>query len=237
MIEAIIGRETPRRRLMITVGERHAAIGNDYSVPQTVSRQQCLLQIDGDNITVTNLKPEASPIFVNGMEVISKVITASDHLQIGKGIYNVDIQQVLDAISKMPNPEGMYSITHLREVWDGYENTKRKMMETESRKNAIKGLGSVFMMLGAAVSFMLEDVGNAIRIVFVVIALALTLVWIIPAFKSGTSMQVRMDELNKQLRQKYICPNPECQQFLGLKSVDELLRARKCPHCKSKFSE
>ena len=237
MTEAIIGRESGRRRLMITMGERSTTIGGDYSVPQTISRQQCLLQIDGDSITVTNLKPEASPIFVNGLEVISKVIGPTDRLQIGKGVYTVDLPCVIDAIKNMPNPDGVYSISHLRTIWETYEADKRKMMENESRKNAIKGLGSVFMMLGAAVSFMLEDVGSAIRIIFVIIALLLTLIWIIPSFKKGTSMQVRMDELNKQMRQKYICPNPECQQSLGLKPYDELLRAHKCPFCKSKFQE
>ena len=41
----------------------------------------------------------------------------------------------------------------------------------------------------------------------------------------------------EEVRQKYICPNPECQQSLGLKPYDELLRAHKCPFCKSKFQE
>ena len=234
MMEAIIGREPNRRRLMITVGGKTTTIGADMSVPQDISRQQFRLMFDNGTITLTNLKPETTPIYINGLETISQVVTATDRLQIGYDLYSVDLAKVIDAIEHMPKPSVIYSIGHLKKVWEDYEATKLKMMDNENRKNAIKGLASVISMAGTIVAIMLPGTRSILVIIAASISIVLALMWIVPSFRRGSSIQARVDELNKQLRRDYVCPN--CHHFLG-KPYSEIVQIGKCPKCNSKFQE
>ena len=238
MIEAIIGRESTRRRLSIIVGDQTTTIGNDYSVPQTVSRQQCCLIFDGDKISVTNLKPENTPIFVDGVEVIWKTIDSKSRVQIGHGFYNVDLAKIKEAIDALPQPTAEYSIGHLRQVWDTYNKTKLDMQVRESRKTTLRSLGSVFMMLGGLLAaIMPTGASSGWRITFIGIGLVIMIALLIPGFRSRSSLAVRRDELDNQLRKDYSCPNPKCKRFFGFTPYDEIRYLNACPRCRCKYHE
>ncbi|MBQ7280432.1 MAG: hypothetical protein IJR13_06915 [Bacteroidales bacterium] len=236
MIEAIIGREPGRRRLQIIVGEKTTTIGNDMSVPQDISRRQFRLQMDGETLILTNLKPETTPIYINGLEAVSQPVTLSDRVQIGYDLYGVDIAAVVEAIKKMPKPAVIYSIGHLKKVWEDYQTTKLKMMDNENRKNAVKGLASVVSMAGTIVAIVIPNTRSILIIIAASISIILALMWILPSFKRGSSIQARVEELNKQLKQDYVCPNPDCHHFLG-KPYEEIVNIGKCPKCNSRFQE
>ena len=72
-MEIIIGREEGARRLHCIAGGREFNLGVAGSVPTSVSRKHCKLVINGDRLSIENLK-DLNVTFVDGNQVFSKVI-------------------------------------------------------------------------------------------------------------------------------------------------------------------
>ena len=96
-MELIIGRESSSpqsigRRLQIeSSSKKKYHLGEQDSVPQTVSRQHCKIVVNNDrSMVLFNLNPN-NITFVNGNQVQEKAIDMTDSIELGSDHYNLDL--------------------------------------------------------------------------------------------------------------------------------------------------
>ena len=102
----LIGRESDNGRLLVSLmingTAKTAAMGSAGSVPNCVSRckpaegvAHCKIVIDGGgNMTIVNMKP-ANVTYVNGVEIVSKRISESSNVELGKDRYRLNVDSML----------------------------------------------------------------------------------------------------------------------------------------------
>jgi len=241
MIEAIIGREQGKRRLLVKVGTQAYPLGSENNVPNSVSRTHCKLIIDGNRIKVINLKPNDNAVYVDGNEIESKNITENSTLQLGEDRYEVNLKTVIAVARKLsgenppPPPVKEYSVLPLKDIWEEYESTRLEMQLTESKKNNIQKLGGICSSCGILFMF-IEGMGN-LRFVLTGLSILIALVFFVRGLSSSSSLVLKLSELDKEFRKRYICPNPKCKHFIGNIPYDVLRTNTKCPHCGCKYKE
>ena len=82
-MEIIIGRNAQTGQLSLTMGQQIKNIGAANSVPRSVSRRHCRVQVlPNGNYTIENLKME-NDTFVNGSPIFTKTVTSSDVVELG----------------------------------------------------------------------------------------------------------------------------------------------------------
>lgn len=237
--ELILGRESGARRLHIVVNGKDCYYGAAGSVPNNVSRQHCKLVLEADgSCIVTNLNPE-NITYVNGLAVASKRIDPKkDRVELGSGRYLLAVSVILKALLGDKEPPKTYSIAHLEKVWDEYHDTKLDMQIKERKAGAIRSVTGVFSMAAVACGFIpgIAEL-TALRILLYAIGLLLAVYFFVKLYRSSSEQPKILDALDKKFRSNYVCPNPECGQFMGYQPYDELKKKPACPCCKSKFAE
>lgn len=241
-MDIIIGREsgTTAPRLCIKQGDKSFFLGAPGSVPKTVSRSHCLLQITGDQMTISNVS-DSNSVFVNGLEYKTKTISKNDLIELGPERYRLAITEVLALCqrgTKQQNP-GMevktFHIAHLKNIWEQYINNKDRIQKRDSDVSALRGLPSVLSMSALAAGLLVKEMDDTFRAILITCALLLTIVFTYIAFKNGRNKPTLVRELDEKFQDEYICPN--CKHFLGQKSYKMVLKDGGCPWCKSKFVE
>lgn len=239
-MDLIIGREsgstTPR--LCITQGEKTFYIGAPGSVPKTVSRRHCRLQIEKDDgMTISNVSDQ-NTLFVNGLEYKAKMITKSDLVELGSEHYQLDVQAILTMLKRGPAKPGnadeppTYHISHLRTIWENYSMEKMDIQVSQGKINAASTIPGVLSMVSIALSFVFTD---AVRIVFISIAAFLAIAFAIVRLNNADKIPMRQKALDERFQDDYVCPH--CKRFLGNQSFKLILKNGGCPWCKSKFIE
>lgn len=237
-MEIILGRESGNNRLHITVDNKEGNLGKAGSVPMSVSRQHCKLTIDAKgNYTLTNLKP-TNITYVNGLQIASKHITPNDHVELGSDRYQLNLKELLEAVKKSGNSNGggEYSISHLQKVWEEYNTAKLNMQIQERRANAISSITGLFSMASIALGF-IQGIPTEIRVLLYAVAIALAVYFFVARYRSSEAMPKRSAEIDKKFHEQYVCPNPDCQKFLGYQPYDDLKKNIGCPQCKAKYVE
>ena len=141
------------------------AVGEVGSVPGSVSRcnpsegiGHCEIRINEEGTMVlVNLKPH-NVTYVNGTEIVSKKITSDSVVELGLDKYVLDLSLVLKAAEtiareeesavedKQEKPlkkgkikdEQVYSIIHLKDVWDKYHNDLLTLQKKQKNLALIK---------------------------------------------------------------------------------------------------
>lgn len=246
----LVGKEPDKGRLLVSVkinGQpKTAAIGLPDSVPNTVSR--CMAQQDvahcsidvapGGTMTVINLKPR-NVTFVNGVEVIKKVIKESDSIALGKDRYAVNLQEVLATASKIidvvaPPPPVTVSIKPLEAVWDEYDTYLTNQKIANGRFAALASASGLFT-IGSFVLTAVPNVNPNIRYVMYGIAFILILVTIVKRLHDATRLPRQQKEALQRFQKQYACPS--CHHFVGNLPYDLLRQNKSCPYCRCKWTE
>lgn len=228
MVEIIVGRDPDTGRLKLLVGKQMGLTGEPGSVPQTVSRQHCSLQLQDDgSYLLTNLKAE-NVTYVNGMAYEKKVVGAADRVELGPDRFPLDWAKVEQAI---PTSEREVDIRPLKQVWDDYEGFIMKSRIDERKFNNQRQVIGLLTM-GAMALGMLTGRSTPLLLPVYVVAIALGVYFFLKANKKATQMPKVQDEAKKLFHKKYVCP--ECGRYLG-QDYDLLVQGRSCPYCRVKF--
>lgn len=234
-MELFIGREPETfesvgGRLQITLSNIKRYIGAEKSVPNCVSRQQhCKIVIKKDgSMSLVNLKPN-NITYVNGLEAVKTTITESDIVELGCNRYKLDLKEVLKAVDDII-PK-VYDISHLKVVWEKYQQDKLDLQIKQSRSAAIQSITGILSMFSIACGFIPGT--EKIRPVLYGIAIVLAIIFFIYRLRHAGENVIQLKELDDQFRKDYVCPNPDCHHFLGYIPFDELVKqAKSCNVCK-----
>lgn len=242
MIEAIIGREHGSNRLVMSItGGKVVPLSAPGVVPNTVSSKHCQLKVDDDGVwTLVNIK-SALYTYVNGMQIESKRIQPDSRVELGVDHFAVDMPKVKKIVGDLL-PK-VYSIKHLQTVWDEYHGTQLKMQLDEKRKNTnrmltgvLSPISMILFILPMVMNTEMPPIVNALRLILAA-AMALMALYFYIQSRRGLKNDIilRMDRLNDEFQQKYLCPNPDCHHFLGNQSYRLLTQHGTCPYCRCKF--
>lgn len=238
-MDIIIGRESGAAapRLCIKQGDKSFFLGAPGSVPKTVSRSHCLLQITDDQMTISNVS-DSNSVFVNGLEYKTKTISKSDLIELGPERYRLDLSEVLALIQNgakqlnSGNEAKTYHIAHLKNIWDNYSQGKMDIQIRQGKFNAVSAIPGVLSMVSIALSFVFTD---SIRIVFISIAAILAIAFAIVRINNAGKIPLKQKEMDERFQDDYVCPH--CKHFLGNQNYKLVLKNGGCPWCKSKFLE
>ena len=241
-MDIIVGRESgvAQPRLTVKVGGTTKFIGTPGSVPKSVSRSHCRIEVDEcNNIKVSNVADQ-NTLYINGLEYKSKTVVKSDLIELGADRYVLDLNAVLESLTAAPSPApapknnasvaNVYDISPLKKVWDEYSKARLNMQIKERKVNALSAIPGVLSMVSIALSFV-----EGLRGVFITVAAVFALSFALIRFKSAANVPLLQKELDEKFQDDYICPH--CSHFLGNQRYELVLKNGVCPRCKSKFKE
>lgn len=252
----LIGKEPGRGRLQITVKEsgKSAYLGGDGSVPACVSRcipaegvAHAIFKIEKDGVmTLTNGKQQ-NVTYVNGAEIASKRVTQADKVQLGKDRFEVNLSLVMQLAEKIvsatkqrdtsaeakPRQDKTYNIAHLEYIWKGLQNDIKKIQEKQKRINLIRSGCGVFTMCAMPCIFLFGPVGYVMTGIGI-----LGNIYSFVGLKNDDKEE-EAARLTEEFQDRYVCPNPECNKFLGMMSYKLLKRQyfMHCPFCGCEYIE
>ena len=238
-MELIIGRESSSpqsiggRLHVISSSKKEYFIGLEGSVPKTVSRQHCKVIIDSDgNMVLVNLKP-TNITFINGVEAVQKSIVKTDMIELGSERFKLELKAILDMISsEIPKT---YNISHLKAVWEKYDQAKTEIQVQRDKSAAIQSVTGILSMASIACGF-IPSIPIGVRGFLYAIAIVLAVVFFVYRIKHAGEFVHQLKELDEQFHKDYVCPNPQCQRFLGNLPYDDLVKQTKsCFVCKAEY--
>ncbi len=207
------------------------------------------------NITLSNMKSQ-NVTFVNGSEIASKRITLSNTVELGKDRYSLNLPIIIETAKKIvgvpippPQPPQQetkkFNISHLERVWDDFHDKGLEIKKRQKEQGIYASLPMFFTMGGGAVTFVLsfilgDEYKAEIQILsgILVVAGLIMLAYSFTRRKNDTSIE-DLEQISEDFQLRYVCPNPDCNKFLGAisyKLLKNQLRSHKdqkmyCPRC------
>lgn len=234
MIDLLVGRESgvENPRLAIYVNGQVLYHGAPGSVPKNVSRKHCHIIIGNDAILTVEDITDNNFLFINGTECKKKSgVKITDTIELGPSKYRLDTQ----AIAKVVSLNQSFSIKHLEDVFNTYQKTKFDLQVKERKLNAISAFPGIMTMISIGAAFFFQN--QYIRIWSVVFAAVFGLIFALIRFKYAKGIPLQNRKYDDEFREKYVCPNPACNRYLGQTPYKELIKNRSCPYCKSNFTD
>ena len=226
--------------------QKVVTLGEKGSVPKTVSRckpndgmAHCKIVIDQKgNMTLHNMKEE-NVTFVNGVEIESKRIAMDSQVKLGANLFEINVKAILEAVSKalgsIPKPPKEYSIKHLEEVWETYHSSLLRIRTRQKNIGLLRSIPMIFSMLGGLIMAFVGPEYRYIPMIFTIIAVV---VMIYGFYRSLTDKSIEETEkLTEYFQNNYVCPNEECQHFMGNQPYNVIRKNKTCPYCRSKYTE
>lgn len=224
-MEVTIGRDQSLRRLAVVRDGKAQMVGQPGSVPMDVSRQHASFSsIDDVRWRLKNLN-NLNVTFVNGVAVEEKIVTEADKIELGQSHFFVDWKVV-----KGPKVETV-DIRPLQRVWEWYEETQLEMREKERKTQNIQRLGGILSTCG--ILFVAAEGLGFIRFVLMGFSVLIAIFFFIRGFSPDSSLNLKMNELNKDFRKRYTCP--KCGHYMGNEPYDVLIQNEGCKFCKARF--
>ena len=229
-MELIIGRDATTSQLRITMGQQSKAFGAMGSVPMTVSRQHCSLNILSDgSYKITNLKPQ-NVTFVNGVEVMAKTITDKDRIELGPSKFQVSWDWIKSFIPQMVD------FRPLKSVWEEYDEHKLDQQIADRKFNSLRGVTGLITMGAIALSIIFPEFRETpLYIGLYLLGILITVGFTIKAYQDSSKGPMKQKKLTEGFQQHYVCPH--CHHFLGFQSYEVLMQNETCPYCKAKIKK
>lgn len=202
----------------------------------TVSRKHCKVTQNSDGTyTIENISQNGTK--VNGVNIIRTSATLDSILELGP-IFKATLRELIgdsSEVSQSQQPKKevkTYNISHLKYVWDDYNNKNIEAAEKQRKINLTRtGLG-IFTMCAMPTIFFLGPIGYV-----------LTGIGVLGNIYSFAGMKNSESTLERQQRQEafddaWVCPNPECGRTIPAKNYRMLVKNhRSCLYCKCKYIE
>ena len=226
-MEIIIGRDQSTRQLNVVKDGNSRLYGQPNSVPMDISRHHISLQPAGPGKWQIKNLTEHNVTFVNGIAIESKTISENDKIELGNSHY-------LFSWAALQEPkEETIDIRPLAKVWDWYETTQLEMKESERKIQNNQKLASILSSCGILFYFV-EGLGF-LRYVLMGLSIIITIYFWYRGNNSDSSLNIRLNDLSKEFRKKYICP--KCGHFMGNTPYDVLIQNDGCFNCKTKYKK
>lgn len=240
MTQVLIGREASGHRLQLTIDKKSQAFGPQGSVPQSVSRQHCIITIDDTQHTMrlSNCKEQKNVTYVNGMRIESCQVSTSDTVELGFQHYLLNWETVMKFVEQNTKKEPETAdIRGLEEVWNNYKKQSDHLMMTEKITNVLKSGIPIITMCGIAAGYLLSkengSVSNVMKFLYP-IAIILAVIFFIKSLVDSRNIPKKREKLTKLMIQDYSCPN--CHYYFGGQSYDVIkINLDTCPRCKAKL--
>ncbi len=214
----------------------------------SVSREHCRITRTGERTCSIDDLGSSNGTFVDGLNVISSVITSESHIRLGN--FETSLSQLGIALApvsdKIPHSGGAsssnapktVSIGRLFEVYEDYDVSQRDIQKRRARMGMNR---MVFMtipaLLGSVGSFLGKQNPNIAIIIGVVsgvVTLGMLIYTLAMPAKSDNLVDEQFD-LNQNFQLNYTCPH--CKNFLGQRPPHLLIKQGACPFCKTKFTK
>ena len=221
IMEIVIGRNPQDNRMMLTVdGKDHPT---QILAPIDVSPKHCILTLNNGQIRLKNLDVN-NYTYVNGQIVETKHISQSDKIELGKGHFSLG-WSLLEPFMPM-------DISHLKNVWEDYENGNVSLLIKERKFNAIRSATGIFTMVAIALSI---ATGGRSKWYFVLygVAILASVIFFIKAYIDSSKIPQKRLELTRQFQRDYVCP--KCKHSMGNQPYEFLAQNAHCPYCKTEF--
>lgn len=213
---------------------------------KTVSREHCKVTDNGDGtFTVENLSQNGTKI--DGRDIIRATARLDSRIQLGRS-FSATLEELIGYAQKAnasqaapktqqsqttrQNEVKTFSISHLRRVWEDFNQTNIEMADKQRKINLTRAGFGIFSMCAMLLIFFFGPVGYV-----------LTAIGVLGNIYSFVGMRNAETAEERQHRQdafdeEWICPNPECGRTLLAKNYRMLVRNHQfCPYCKCKYVE
>lgn len=211
-----------------------------------VSRKHVKLTVlDDGNVQVEDLG-SSNGTFINGVRIIKKVVDRNAVVRLGAS-YTFSIKDVLPNVATPPSPPkgpkvapppAEFSITHLKKVWEEYDEGLMVLNNKSRKIGLITRMSSIFTIGGGVLGGALRTLEGmeAVSNVSLVASGIGLLIMIYSIIQSASFDYAKAKKkLDEELEENYVCPNPSCRHFLGLKKFSILRQDKQCPYCRSKY--
>lgn len=263
----LIGKEPGLGRLLVSVMGKTAAICSPNSVPNSVSRckvaegvAHAKITVDQNgNMVLTNMKTQ-NVTYVNGSEIASKRVLPTSTVELGKDRFNINLPVVIETAKKIlgsisggnGGQEGnggqpaknlkQYDISHLEHVWNDFHDKNMEIKQRQRQQALMSRIPMFFTMGGGAISAVSIALGwpEAVRFLCVGMTVLGVVIMVYTFFKSKNDTSLEDSEkLVEDFQERYTCPNPDCNKFLGNMSYKFMKKqySMHCPYCKCEFVE
>lgn len=245
------------------------ALGAMNRVPDSVSRclihegiAHAELIVEPSGVMILRNMKGRNITLVNGSEINSKRVTPSNIIELGPDRYPINLEVILKVASRIvetttayhkpnssqqqnaspPTPAKQYSILHLKGIWDSYHESIIDIQKRGRTHGTNARIPMFFTMGGGALTLpaFICGWGEEVKIACSILTLIgfILMGYFFLRSKNDTSIEER-ERLTEDFTDKYICPNPDCQKFLGNLSYRLLKRqySMHCPYCKCEFIE
>ncbi len=249
----LIGKEPGQGCLMVAVSGtgKSGTVGTAGSVPGCVSRckpmegvgHAAILVDASGNMTLKNVKSQ-NITYVNGMEIVSKRIGPADRIELGKDRFGINLPAVLDTARKLVSSTSgtngggtgetkTFNIAHLEMVWNDYHDALRDLREKQKRVNLIRTGCGIFTMCAMPCIFLFGPVGYILTGVGII-----GNIYSFIGLKNDNTAD-EQERITEKFQERYACPNPECNKFLGNLSYKLFKKqySMHCPYCKCEYVE
>lgn len=246
----MIGREPGNGRLVVAIREngKSEVAGAPRSVSGSVSRcipsegkaHACISVDENGDMVISTMN---NVTFVNGTEYAKRKISAADTIELGGDKFRISLPEVMKIAEKLvavapaqPANTGKsvkkYNISHLERVWNELKEQKKELQAKQKKINLVRSGCGVFTMCAMPCIFLFGPIGYALTGIGVA-----GNIYSFLGMKNDNSADA-MESITEKFEEKYVCPNPECNRFLGNISYRLLKKNyRNCPYCKSEFVE
>ena len=247
----LIGRDPAQAKLMLAMdvdgGMKMGTIGQAGEVPASVSRclpaagtAHCSIMIDQEGIITLNNLNDRNATRVGGVVAKTKRVTESSAVTLGKDGYQVNVGTLLKASALLVGPP-VYSISGLEAVWNEYDDGLSDLQKSNNRMNIICSVPLFFTFASGAVTAIakMNEWPEWVSILTTALTIAgfvMFIAGLVMRLKFGGGVQKKKD-LNKKFHNSYVCPNPDCQRFVGNQPYDDLKKSTACPYCKCKWTQ
>ncbi len=228
-MEITIGREPETRRLKITIDNKSHLAGEPLSVPKSVSRQHCIINIsENGTMNIKNLQPE-NVTYVNDIPVVSKDITRKDRIELGMDRYVLDWKMIEEAMPKVAD------VRPLRNVWKTYNENTKEIARTTQRFQVVRSIVPVFTMSAVLIGYLSGGQGGAFYLIYAFV-IALTIFFSLKAWRDIDKNDRKREMIKENFQQDYCCPC--CGFFFGFTDYQILMKNTDyCPKCKTKLKK
>lgn len=234
-MKVVIGRDPASGSLKVCVdGGRMQTVKGTQGVSPMVAKDHLMLESqDGQNFIITNLQ-DNNLTYVGGVPVMRYRIRRGDNIFIGADRQPLD-WRALDAY--IPR---FVSITHLKDIWEGYQNKLLQLQIDQQKAGTKRMLTPVFSILGSVLGgavAQIVDVDGIMRVLITALFMLPGLICMIYFFIKGNKeaefFPRERKRQEKLFKQAYVCP--QCGQPFGMVDYSILSTRPGCTNCKSKF--
>lgn len=232
MIKLLIGRESgaEKPRLAIIRGGQTDYFGKPGSVPKSVSRKHCCIEVGDDQSVSIEDITDNNFMYINGADCKRrKNVRMDDRIELGPDRYVLDLESIVKGIAAQQT----WHIAHLEKIYNDYHQAKLDNQIKQGKLGALSALPGVLSMTSIGVATFVEGARLPMIVVAAVFAGAFAAIRI----KNAKEVPLKLKKMDEDFKETFVCPNPICGRFLGSMSYKDLIKNRSCPYCKAKFTE